>query len=62
MQEGNQVSQAVFFSPTLDLCVGMIEIINGTQNDHLVFNAETGWALGAIETMMALDDWSSQLT
>lgn len=51
-------SDAVFFSPSLDICVGVIETAEGNNTNFDTFNAATGQTLNVGDNATAFADWS----
>ena len=58
-KEGGSVSQAVFYSPSLKYCVGIISSIKGSVTNTGIFNAETREMLNAGDSATALSDYAS---
>lgn len=56
---GGKVSKALFYSPSLAICVGVVEIVNGNITDIETFNAATGETLNATANAKAFQDWST---
>lgn len=52
-------SKALFYSPTLKICVGVVEIAQDNIKDIETFNAATGKALDVNDNAVAFQDWST---
>ena len=57
-QGGGAVSQGLFYSPSLSICVGVIQIVQGNVTNYETFNAATGDMLDVTDTATAFQDWS----
>jgi hypothetical protein len=57
VQDG-KVSKGLFYSPSLSMCVGVVEVVNGNQQDFYTFNASTGQTLNADDNATAFQDWA----
>lgn len=53
-----EVSAALFYSPSLSICVGVIQTIQGNSTNYWTFDAATGANLNASKTATAFQDWS----
>jgi hypothetical protein len=56
-QDGN-VPVGLFYSPSLSICVGVVEVVSGNQQNFYTFNAATNETLSANDTVAALQDWA----
>jgi hypothetical protein len=60
------VGEALFFSPSLNICVGVIEVQNfssvtkGNESNVYMFNAANGQTLSASDHTTASADWNAK--
>lgn len=60
VQPDASTSDTVFFSPSLNICVGVIETLQGNNTNLDTFNAANGQTLNASDNATALADWSAE--
>lgn len=57
-KSGGAVSQGLFYSPSLSICVGVVQTVQDNVTNYETFNAETGEMLNITDTTIAFQDWS----
>lgn len=57
-KSGGEVSQALFYSPSLSKCVGVVQIVQDNVTNYQTFDAATGVMLNVTDTAIAFQDWS----
>lgn len=57
-KSGGSVSQALFYSPSLSKCIGVVEFVQGNVKNYETFDAATGETLNVTNNATAFQDWS----
>lgn len=55
---GGLVSKALFYSPSLSMCIGVVQIVQDNVTNIQTFDPETGEMLNITDTAVAFQDWS----